>query len=86
MPIRAGITLIATFLGVILLFAFQPPGTTAGGPPRHSSTATAASPANTTSSPPPDSATPSPTPSGQYKNGTFTGQDFPTNLATCRSK
>jgi uncharacterized protein with FMN-binding domain len=83
MPARALVAIMATVVGVFLLFSFQPSGIGAIPPPlsQNSPASTAASPAAGGTAPPSPaagSATPSSAPSG-LKDGTFQGQDFPNN-------
>jgi uncharacterized protein with FMN-binding domain len=81
MPVRAAVTLVATVVGLILLFSFRTPppaSIVATTPP---STSPSPTPAATPSGAPPSgsgSPTPSPTPTpaaNGLRSGSFTGQD-----------
>jgi uncharacterized protein with FMN-binding domain len=80
MPARAITAILATIGGVFLLFSFNPSGITSSSVPRPAPTqtvpATTSSPTGGTA-PPVPTATASPASTPAFKDGTFTGQDFP---------
>ena len=76
MPTRAAVAIVATVIGVFLLFSFKTP---AQAKPRTPSADVAQ--ASPTPSPSPSAsgspaATPSPSAASEYKDGTYTGQDI----------
>jgi len=85
MPVRAAVTLVATAVGVILLFSFRtPPSALPSAAVAPSSTSTSASPTATASpsgappsggASPTPTATPTPVASG-LRSGTFTGHTY----------
>lgn len=83
MPTRAAVAIVATVIGVFLLFSFKTP---AQAKPRTPSADVAqASPTPTPSAAPSGNPTPSPTPSGP-KDGTYTGQDVQTQFGDVQVK
>ena len=75
MPTRAAVAIVATVIGVVLLFSFKTPTQARLRTP--SADVAQASPTPTPS--PSDSSAPTPTPSPSssgYKDGTYTGQDI----------
>lgn len=87
MPTRAAIAIVATVIGVFLLFSFKTP---AQAKPRTPSADVAqATPTPTPSASPSGTAAPSPTPSpsaSEYKDGTYTGQDIQTQFGDVQVK
>jgi uncharacterized protein with FMN-binding domain len=81
MPIRAVVTLLATVVVLMLLVSFRTPPSNSLGvlPPLRASAQPTSAPTPTASgAPPAGSGSPTPSPSGtRFKNGSFTGQDFP---------
>jgi len=81
MPRRAAVTLVATVIGVVLLFSFKTPAIARPRTP-------GADVAQATPTPSPSaSATDSPTPAGTtYKDGQYTGQDVFTQFGDVQVK
>ena len=86
MPIRAAVTLVATAVGVILLFSFRTPPPSSLGtavvPPRSSATPTPTAGATPSGAPPSGGGSPTPSPTARptgLKNGAFNGQAFSNN-------
>jgi uncharacterized protein with FMN-binding domain len=89
MPRRAAVTLVATVIGVVLLFSFKTPAIarprTPGADVAQASPTPSPSPSD--SAAPADSPTPSPTPAGTtYKDGQYTGQDVFTQFGDVQVK
>lgn len=87
MPTRAAVAIVASVIGVFLLFSFKTP---AQAKPRTPSADVAQGGPTPTPSPAPSgsaaaSPTPSPTPSGP-KDGTYTGQDVQTQFGDVQVK
>lgn len=77
MPTRAAVAIVATVIGVVLLFSFKTPTQARLRTP--SADVAQASPTPTPSPTPSDSSAPTPSPSPSssgYKDGTYTGQDI----------
>lgn len=89
MPVRAAVAIVATIVGVFLLFSFQTPVT---GPPtsRASFTAPTATPTDSGQggpAPPTSSSSgPSSASSSAYKDGSYTGQDVPNQYGDVQVK
>lgn len=90
MPTRAAVAIVATVIGVFLLFSFKTP---AQAKPRTPSADIAQATPTPTPSPSASAsasatATPSPTPANTspFKDGTFTGQDFQTQFGDTQVK
>jgi uncharacterized protein with FMN-binding domain len=86
MPTRAAVALVATVIGVFLLFSFKTP---AQAKPRTPSADVAqATPTPSASASSSASSTPSPTPSSSsgLKDGTYTGQDYPNQFGDVQVK
>jgi len=80
MPVRAVVTLVATFIVLVLLVSFRTPPSNSLGvlPPVKPSATSTAAPTPTASGAPPGGGSPTPSPAGSgLKDGSFTGQDFP---------
>jgi uncharacterized protein with FMN-binding domain len=86
-PTRAAVAIVATAIAVALLFSFKTP---AQARPRIPAADVAqASPTPTASATPSDSSAPTPTPSPTgptYKDGQYTGQDFPNQFGDTQVK
>ena len=94
MPVRATVAIVATIVGIFLLFSFQTPATV----PAASRASLGGSPATPTSSgqggptptppagTPGASASPSPNTAAGYKDGSFTGQDAPNQYGDVQVK
>jgi uncharacterized protein with FMN-binding domain len=86
-PTRAAVAIVATAIAVALLFSFKTP---AQARPRLPAADVAqASPTPTASATPSDSSAPTPTPSPTgptYKDGQYTGQDFPNQFGDTQVK
>lgn len=86
MPTRAAVALVATVIGVFLLFSFKTPAQ--AKPKTPSADVARATP--TPSASPSDSSAPSPTPSPSsssgYKDGSYTGQDILTQFGDVQVK
>ena len=91
MPTRAAVAIVATALTVVLLFSFKTP---AQARPRiPAADVSQASPTPTASATPSDSSAPTPTPTPTpsptgptYKDGQYTGQDFPNQFGDTQVK
>lgn len=86
MPIRAAVTLVATAVGVILLFSFRTPPPSSLGtvvvPPRSSASPSPNAGGTPSGAPPSGSGSPTPSPTAKptgFKNGSFNGQAFSNN-------
>jgi uncharacterized protein with FMN-binding domain len=80
MPSRAAVAIVATVIGVFLLFSFKTPAqarprTPSADVAQASPTPTPSASASASASPSP-SAAPTPTPTPGLKDGTYTGQDY----------
>jgi uncharacterized protein with FMN-binding domain len=93
-PIRAAVAIVATIVGIFLLFSFQTP-VTAPAASRASVSGPTATPTSSgqggpTPTPPADSpgasASPSPSATSAYKDGSFTGQDAPNQYGDVQVK
>jgi uncharacterized protein with FMN-binding domain len=86
-PTRAAVAIVATAIAVVLLFSFKTP---AQARPRiPAADVSQASPTPTASATPSDSSAPTPTasPTGPtYKDGLYTGQDFPNQFGDTQVK
>jgi uncharacterized protein with FMN-binding domain len=86
-PTRAAVAIVATAIAVVLLFSFKTP---AQARPRiPAADVSQASPTPTASATPSDSSAPTPTPSPTgptYKDGQYTGQDFPNQFGDTQVK
>jgi uncharacterized protein with FMN-binding domain len=86
-PTRAAVAIVATAIAVALLFSFKTP---AQARPRiPAADVSQASPTPTASATPSDSSVPTPTPSPSgptYKDGQYTGQDFPNQFGDTQVK
>lgn len=94
MPVRATVAIVATIVGIFLLFSFQTPATVpaasrpliGGSPP----TPTASGQGGPTPTPaagtPGASASPSPSTTAGYKDGSYTGQDAPNQYGDVQVK
>ncbi|HVS07981.1 MAG TPA: FMN-binding protein [Candidatus Dormibacteraeota bacterium] len=87
MPTRAAVAIVATGIAVVLLFSFKTP---AQARPRiPAADVSQASLTPTASATPSDSSAPTPTPSptgATYKDGQYTGQDFPNQFGDTQVK
>ena len=86
MPTRAAVAIVATAIAVVLLFSFKTP---AQARPRTPSADVQATPTPNASPSPSDSSVPTPTPSPTgptYKDGQYTGQDFPNQFGDTQVK
>lgn len=89
MPTRAAVAIVATAIAVVLLFSFKTPAQARPRTPAadvsQASPTPSASPAPSASSE--ATATPSPSPTGPtYKDGQYTGQDFPNQFGDTQVK
>ncbi|HEX3630810.1 MAG TPA: FMN-binding protein [Candidatus Dormibacteraeota bacterium] len=75
MPTRAAVAIIATVIGVFLLFSFKTPAQARPKTPSADVAQASPSPGASPSGSPSASATTSPSSSSAYKDGTYTGQD-----------
>jgi uncharacterized protein with FMN-binding domain len=87
MPTRAAVAIVATAIAVVLLFSFKTPAQarpkTAAADVSQASPTPSASPSVSDSSAP----TPTPSPTGPtYKDGQYTGQDFPNQFGDTQVK
>jgi uncharacterized protein with FMN-binding domain len=87
MPTRAAVAIVATAIAVVLLFSFKTPAQARPKTPAadvsQASPTPSASPSVSDSSAP----TPSPSPTGPtYKDGQYTGQDFPNQFGDTQVK
>jgi uncharacterized protein with FMN-binding domain len=86
MPTRAAVAIVATAIAVVLLFSFKTP---AQARPRTPAADVQATPTPSASPSPSDSSAPTPTPSPvgpTYKDGQYTGQDFPNQFGDTQVK
>jgi uncharacterized protein with FMN-binding domain len=90
MPTRAAVAIVATVIGVFLLFSFKTPAQAkprtpsadvAQASPTPSSSPSAGASASPTAAP-----TPTPSSNSPYKDGTYTGQDFPNQFGDTQVK
>ena len=86
MPTRAAVAIIATVIGVVLLFSFKTPTQARTRTP--SADVSQASPSPSPSPSDSSAATPSPSPSSAsaYKDGSYTGQDIVTQFGDVQVK
>jgi uncharacterized protein with FMN-binding domain len=87
MPTRAAVAIVATALAVVLLFSFKTPAQ--ARPHTPAADVSQANPTPTASATPSDSSAPTPTPSPSgptYKDGQYTGQDFPNQFGDTQVK
>jgi uncharacterized protein with FMN-binding domain len=93
-PVRAAVAIVATIVGIFLLFSFQTPATvpaasraSVAGP---TATPTASGQGGPTPTPPAGSpgasAPPSPSTTAAYKDGSYTGQDAPNQYGDVQVK
>lgn len=86
MPTRAAVAIVATAIAVVLLFSFKTP---AQARPRTPAADVQTTPTPSASPSPSDSSAPTPTPSPTgptYKDGQYTGQDFPNQFGDTQVK
>jgi uncharacterized protein with FMN-binding domain len=87
MPTRAAVALVATALGVVLLFSFKTPAQARPRTPAADVAQATPTPSASPSGSSSPAATPTPTPSGPtYKDGQFTGQDIQTRYGDVQVK
>jgi uncharacterized protein with FMN-binding domain len=93
MPTRAAVTIVATAIAVVLLFSFKTPAQARPRTPAadlaQATPTPSASPTPSDSSAPTPTPTPTPTPSNAgptYKDGQYTGQDFPNQFGDTQVK
>jgi len=87
MPTRAAVALVATVMGVVLLFSFKTPAQARPRTPAADVAQASPRPSATPSDSGSPAATATPTPSGPtYKNGQFTGQDIQTRFGDVQVK
>jgi uncharacterized protein with FMN-binding domain len=86
MPTRAAVALVATAIAVVLLFSFKTPAQ--ARPRTPAADVSQASPTPSASPSPGSSSAPTPTPSSgpTYKDGQYTGQDFPNQFGDTQVK
>ena len=87
MPTRAAVAIVATAIAVVLLFSFKTPAQ--ARPRTPSADVSQATPTPNASPSPSDSSVPTPTPSPTgptYKDGQYTGQDFPNQFGDTQVK
>jgi uncharacterized protein with FMN-binding domain len=87
MPTRAAVAIVATAIAVVLLFSFKTPAQ--ARPKTPSADVSQASPTPSASPSVSDSSAPTPTPSPTgptYKDGQYTGQDFPNQFGDTQVK
>jgi uncharacterized protein with FMN-binding domain len=87
MPTRAAVAIVATAIAVVLLFSFKTPAQ--ARPRTPAADVSQASPTPSASPSPSDSSAPTPTPSPvgpTYKDGQYTGQDFPNQFGDTQVK
>lgn len=87
MPTRAAVAIVATAIAVVLLFSFKTPAQ--ARPRTPSADVSQASPTPSASPSVSDSSAPTPTPSPTgptYKDGQYTGQDFPNQFGDTQVK
>jgi uncharacterized protein with FMN-binding domain len=83
-PIRAALALVMTVAGVALLVSFKPPDTpTAARAPAAVATGSGPTPGPSDSASTPAATA---TPSGRYKDGSYTGQDYPNQFGDVQVK
>ena len=84
-PTRAAVAIIATAIAVVLLFSFKTPAV--ARPRSPAADVSQASPSPSPSATPSESSAPTPTPSNTgYKDGQYTGQDFPNQFGDTQVK
>jgi uncharacterized protein with FMN-binding domain len=86
-PTRAAVAIVATVIAVVLLFSFKTPAV--ARPRTPAADVSQASPNPSASPTPSDSSTPTPSPSSSgttYKDGQYTGQDFPNQFGDTQVK
>ncbi len=93
MPTRAAVAIVATAIAVVLLFSFKTPAQARPRTPAadlaQATPTPSASPTPSDSSVPTPTPTPTPTPSNAgptYKDGQYTGQDFPNQFGDTQVK
>ena len=93
MPSRAAVAIVATAISVVLLFSFKTPAQARPRTPAadfaQATPTPSASPTPSDSSAPTPTPTPTPTPSNAgptYKDGQYTGQDFPNQFGDTQVK
>ena len=95
MPTRAVVAILATIVGVVLLFSFSPPAATSAVVPGQTTTpaptGTPTPAASGGGTPPPTPATsgtptPSAASSSAYRDGTYQGQDYPNQYGDVQVK
>jgi uncharacterized protein with FMN-binding domain len=87
MPTRAAVAIVATAIAVVLLFSFKTPAL--ARPHTPAADVSAASPTPSASPAPSGSGAPTPTPSPAgptYRDGQYTGQDFPNQFGDTQVK
>jgi uncharacterized protein with FMN-binding domain len=87
MPTRAAVAIVATAIAVVLLFSFKTPAQ--ARPKTPAADVSQASPTPSASPSVSDSSAPTPTPSPTgptYKDGQYTGQDFPNQFGDTQVK
>jgi uncharacterized protein with FMN-binding domain len=86
MPTRAAVALVATAIAIVLLFSFKTPAQ--ARPRTPAADVSQASPTASASPSPGSSSAPTPTPSSgpTYKDGQYTGQDFPNQFGDTQVK
>ena len=87
MPTRAAVAIVATVIGVFLLFSFKTPAQARPRTPSADVAQASPTPSATPGGSATASATPTPSPStGRYKDGTYTGQDYQTQFGDTQVK
>jgi uncharacterized protein with FMN-binding domain len=88
MPTRAAVAIVATIIGVFLLFSFKTPAQAKPRTPSADVAQASATPSPSPSATDSPSATPAPTPTpnSPYRDGTYTGQDYPNQFGDTQVK